>query len=110
MIYFWIYRATGEMHLVHKNSKYTTMDEALNHADGLAVLGFFLGSSFSKRPFAVIKQIFLVLNLDAFAGLPCNDCTQNDRSGPACQTWNMLMFVLPGPFHFTYYNYLVVIS
>lgn len=30
-----------EMHLVHRNKKYNTTSEALNHKDGIAVLGFF---------------------------------------------------------------------
>ena len=32
----------GEMHLVHYNSKYGNYSNALNHADGLAVLGVWL--------------------------------------------------------------------
>jgi Eukaryotic-type carbonic anhydrase len=32
----------GEMHLVHFNAKYGTYENALNHSDGLAVLGVFL--------------------------------------------------------------------
>jgi hypothetical protein len=32
----------GEMHLVHFNAKYRTYENALNHSDGLAVLGIFL--------------------------------------------------------------------
>ncbi|KAK2723257.1 hypothetical protein QYM36_001802 [Artemia franciscana] len=32
----------AELHLVHRNLKYETMEEALNYADGLSVLGVFL--------------------------------------------------------------------
>ncbi|EDV30413.1 uncharacterized protein Dana_GF22952 [Drosophila ananassae] len=34
-------RYTMEMHIVHRNKKYATIGEALNHPDGAAVLGFF---------------------------------------------------------------------
>lgn len=34
-------RYAMEMHIIHRNRKYTTMSEALDHADGLCVLGFF---------------------------------------------------------------------
>ncbi|KAF6206801.1 hypothetical protein GE061_018037 [Apolygus lucorum] len=34
-------RFTMEMHVVTRNSRYQTMNEALNHTDGLAVLAFF---------------------------------------------------------------------
>jgi carbonic anhydrase len=32
----------GEIHLVHMNTKYTTMEDAMKHGDGLAVLAVFL--------------------------------------------------------------------
>ena len=41
------------MHLVHVNNKYPTIEVALGNDDGLAVMGFFLESSDSKKPFAV---------------------------------------------------------
>jgi len=31
-----------EMHIIHRNEKYDTINEALNHSDGLVVLAFFL--------------------------------------------------------------------
>ncbi|KAM7363931.1 carbonic anhydrase 9 isoform 2-T2 [Cochliomyia hominivorax] len=34
-------RYTMEMHIVHRNKKYATLTEALDYADGAAVLGFF---------------------------------------------------------------------
>lgn len=30
-----------EMHIIHRNRRYATVSEALNHEDGLCVLGFF---------------------------------------------------------------------
>jgi len=38
-------RYTMEMHIVHRNKKYATIGEALNHPDGAAVLGFFFNVS-----------------------------------------------------------------
>jgi len=38
-------RYTMEMHIVHRNKKYATIGEALNHQDGAAVLGFFFNVS-----------------------------------------------------------------
>lgn len=41
----WVYpndRYPGEMHIVHYNSKYESLGEALLHSDGLAVLGVFV--------------------------------------------------------------------
>lgn len=34
-------RYSLELHIIHKNRKYQTLEEALTHRDGLAVLGFF---------------------------------------------------------------------
>ena len=36
------WRHSGELHLVHYNSMYGTYENAVNYADGLAVLGIFL--------------------------------------------------------------------
>lgn len=33
---------SGEMHIVHRNRKYDSMDEAKNYSDGVAVLAVFL--------------------------------------------------------------------
>lgn len=38
-------RYTMEMHIVHRNKKYPTLAEALDYADGAAVLGFFFNVS-----------------------------------------------------------------
>lgn len=38
-------RYTMEMHIVHRNKKYKTLTEALDYADGGAVLGFFFNVS-----------------------------------------------------------------
>lgn len=33
---------SGEMHIVHRNKKYNSIDEAVQYSDGIAVLGVFL--------------------------------------------------------------------
>ena len=54
-VHFGFFRYSGEMHLVHVNSKYPTTAEALDNADGLAVLGFFFETSSNRG-----RAVFLV--------------------------------------------------
>ena len=46
-------KADAELHLVHLNSKYSDVTEALANKDGLAVLGIFLKQSDRKAPGSV---------------------------------------------------------
>ena len=46
-------KADAELHLVHLNSKYSDVTEALANKDGLAVLGIFLKQSDEKAPASV---------------------------------------------------------
>ena len=57
------------MHLVHKNSKYATLDDAFKNADGVAILAFFLTQSFTKQPFKVRKIHFGIDELASQMGL-----------------------------------------
>ncbi|XP_037949018.1 carbonic anhydrase 7-like isoform X2 [Teleopsis dalmanni] len=43
-------RYTMEMHIVHRNKKYATLAEALDYADGAAVLGFFFNLDEDEGP------------------------------------------------------------
>ena len=45
-----IIQGDAELHLVHKNVKYGDVSEALEHSDGLAVLGVFLSKNDSEAP------------------------------------------------------------
>ncbi|KAM7361900.1 carbonic anhydrase 2-like isoform 2-T2 [Cochliomyia hominivorax] len=50
-------RSSMEMHIVHRNSKYLTVDEATRHPDGLAVLGIFYHVDSSADDFVGLKRI-----------------------------------------------------
>nr|XP_036675519.1 carbonic anhydrase 2 [Drosophila suzukii] len=58
-------RYTMEMHIVHRNKKYATIGEALNHQDGAAVLGFFFNLDEDEGPGLVTINRHLHLIADA---------------------------------------------
>lgn len=45
-----------EMHIVHRNRKYATVPEALNHIDGLTVLAFFYQVSSYSIPLNMVAK------------------------------------------------------
>lgn len=46
-----------EMHIIHRNKKYKNVPEALEHPDGLTVLGFFYQVSFSHSQLKCILKL-----------------------------------------------------
>ncbi|XP_023308849.2 carbonic anhydrase 13-like [Lucilia cuprina] len=50
-------RYSMEMHIVHRNMKYPTVTEAVNHRDGLAVLGVFYNVEPSANNFEGLSKI-----------------------------------------------------
>lgn len=45
----------SQIHVVHYNSKYANLTEAASKADGLAVLGGFIGVSLLTKTFPAVK-------------------------------------------------------
>lgn len=60
-----VIRLAMEAHFVHFNSKYGTIEEAQNHADGLAVVGFLLMVRMYKSRAAYVDKMLLIV-LDLF--------------------------------------------
>lgn len=50
LIFYWTSRYAAECHFVHYNSKYESMEAAVGHSDGLAVVGFLLEAVDAPNP------------------------------------------------------------
>lgn len=51
---------SGEMHIVHRNKKYNSIDEAVQYSDGIAVLGVFLKITHVRYYFWIYFQAFIM--------------------------------------------------
>uniref|UniRef100_T1GY48 Carbonic anhydrase n=1 Tax=Megaselia scalaris TaxID=36166 RepID=T1GY48_MEGSC len=55
-------RYTMEMHLLHRNSKYATVEEAREHADGLAVIAFLFQANETNYDYYGLSSLIEVLD------------------------------------------------
>lgn len=55
-------RYTMEMHLLHRNSKYATVEEAREHADGLAVIAFLFQANEANYDYYGLSSLIEVLD------------------------------------------------